>query len=275
MNKNILNNLTLEDGIYSYIFKNTEQKLEVETRKNFANGVVNDSYLNILSKHHSIEVMDKEVVAFLKSIPKNGSIIDVGGCWGWHWRNLKEMRPDVKVFIVDLVRENLYHAKQLLKTDINDNVYLVHGDATDLVFNCNVFDGYWSVQTLQHIPNFSKAIEEGYRVLKNEGVFASYSLNNQSIIRFIYQIFGKKYLTKGSNDFFYLERASKNQKDIIKKIFNNNVSQRYSEVLFKPELGVSLAGQENSFFGVLDSYLSNGFGLWSSIARQESYHVKK
>ncbi|MBW1909674.1 MAG: methyltransferase domain-containing protein [Deltaproteobacteria bacterium] len=40
---------------------------------------------------------------------------------------------------------------------VNISIFLVHGDATSLVFNDNTFDGYWSVQTLQHIPDLKKA----------------------------------------------------------------------------------------------------------------------
>ena len=194
-------------------------------------------YLHELSKHHSIPVMDREVDHFLRSIPKNGLIIDVGGCWGWHWRRISNTRPDVTVFIIDFVRGNLVHAKNVLGQQIGTNIFLVHGDATSLIFSDNTFDGWWSVQTLQHIPDYKKAVSEAWRVLKDRGVFANYSLNNQALIRFVYRIMGRKYHVKGNvPGSFYLARASHEQLKQVKDIFSNNCRVRYSEVLFSPEL---------------------------------------
>ena len=198
-----------------------------------------------------------------------------GGCWGWHWKSIVILRPDIKIFIVDFIKGNLHHAKKILKDNINQNVYLIHGDAVDLIFDDNVFDGYWSVQTLQHIPDFKKAITEAHRVLKSGGLFVNYSLNTQPIVKFIYKLLRKEYMVKGRSRLFYLSRASQEQKNIISKVFNQTVKERYSEIIFKPELKISFSGKEKSILGVLDGYLSNNIGLGSSIARQCSYHTHK
>ena len=55
--------------------------------------------------------MDHEVEQFISDLPMNSIILDVGGCWGWHWRNLEVIRPDIDVVIVDFVRANLIHVK--------------------------------------------------------------------------------------------------------------------------------------------------------------------
>jgi len=271
----ILDKLILDDdGIYSYAFNNTDQKDEIKTRISVADEVYDD-YLSVLSQHHSIPVMDKEVRLFCDKMPENARIIDVGGCWGWHWRDVSKIRPDIKIFIVDFIKGNLHHAKNILKEDINQSVFLIHGDATDLIFDDDVFDGYWSVQTLQHIPNFKKTILEAYRVLKKDGLFANYSLNNQFVIRFIYKLLGREYIVQGNSTHFYLSRASQEQKDVVSEVFEQDVQLRHSEIIFKPELKISFSGKEKSIFGVLDSYLSNNVGFLSSIARQQSYHVYK
>lgn len=273
--KVMLNKLVLgDDGIYSYEFNNIEQKNEIKNRTTLANKVYDD-YLAELSMHHSIPVMDREVNLFYDSMPKNATILDVGGCWGWHWRHASRIRPDIRIFIVDFIKGNLNHAKNFLKGDINQNVFLIHGDATDLIFENGVFDGYWSVQTLQHIPNFKKTILEANRVLKKGGLFATYSLNNQFIIRFIYKFLGKEYQVKGNFPKYYLSRACQEQKNVVGEIFKERFHTRYSEIIFKPELKVSFSGKENSIFGILDSYLSNNFGFFSSVARQCSYHAYK
>jgi ubiquinone/menaquinone biosynthesis C-methylase UbiE len=220
--------------------------------------------------------MDKEVDLFLSSIPHNGIVVDVGGCWGWHWRCIENIRPDITVVIVDFIKENLRHALNLLGNQVNKNIFLVHGDATSLIFNDNTFDGYWSVQTLQLIPNFTKAIREAYRVLKPGGIFANYSLNIQPVIRMIYSLFGKTYHINGKvSGSFYLSRASNEHLSIVNGIFCNKVTKRFTEILFKPELGIRFPGKEKSFSGKIDSYLSINNSFFSSIARQQSYHTTK
>jgi membrane-associated phospholipid phosphatase len=58
---------------------------------------------------------------------------------------------------------------------VNKQIVLMHADATKLPFKINSkfkgFDGVWTVQTFQHIPNYEKAVREAYRVLKKKGVF--------------------------------------------------------------------------------------------------------
>lgn len=272
----ILSGLTPdEDGIFSYPFNNRDQAEEILLRESVADHVYDD-YLSELSRHHSIPVMDREIERFLRDIPENGSIVDVGGCWGWHWRNLHHTRPDIRVYVVDFIRSNLVHAKNILHDRIGESVFLIHGDATDLVFEDNLFDGYWSVQTLQHIPDFESTIREAFRVLKSGGIFANYSLNIQSIFRLFYRLLGKNYHIEGYiPGRFYLARASSGQIDIIKSVFSGKVTKRYSEILFKPEIKMSFSGRENSITGIMDSRLSNSIGLFSGLARQQSFHTKK
>ena len=47
--------------------------------------------------------MDEEINHFISITPKNGVILDIGGCWGWHWRKIHKIRPDLNVVIVDLI----------------------------------------------------------------------------------------------------------------------------------------------------------------------------
>ncbi|MCP4912368.1 MAG: methyltransferase domain-containing protein [Oligoflexia bacterium] len=252
---------------------NPEQETEIKLREEVAERSYDD-YLKELSHHHSIPVMDVEVENFLKLIPQNGTIIDVGGCWGWHWRKIGEQRPDVKVIIVDFVKTNLIHAVNVLGDLINKQIFLLHGDATSLPFEDHSFDGYWSVQTLQHIPNFEDSIDEAYRVLKPNGQFVNYSLNNQSLIKLIMKTLGKKYHEVGYVDnVFYLERFSKKQIDYIEKVFKGAGQKRYSEILFKPSLKFTVPGS-HGFLGMIDSKLSGSL-LGSSVARQKSFHIQK
>lgn len=80
--------LTLgDDGIWGNAMPSESQKDEQALREKVASAEYCD-YLLEIPKHHSIEVMDKEVREFIKTIPVNGVICDVGGCWGWALRKL-------------------------------------------------------------------------------------------------------------------------------------------------------------------------------------------
>jgi len=272
----ILGKLTYDQSsmFYSYNFVNVDQEDEIALRENFANENYDD-YFETIAACHSISVMDKEVLRFINALPEGGLIIDIGGGWGWHWRNLARIRPDLSVIMVDFCKNNFIHARNILKNDINKTIYLIHGDATNLIFDENMFDGYWTVQALQHIPNFQKCIEEAYRVLKPGGILANYSLNNQYPIQLLYSLFRRNYIVEGHvNGAFYLSRASKNQEMIIEKVFNSRVEKRYTEILFKPELGISISGRPGLIANI-DSKLSDIGFLFSSIARQCSFHVEK
>ena len=134
------------DGIYCLEFINKLQEKEIAKRTVVAN-IDYDNYLDEISRYHSIPVMDREVHLVLNNLPKDSIILDLGGCWGWHWRNIRIERPDIKVVIVDFVRQNFIHTKNLLGDLINDKIILVHGDATQLPFTDNTFDLIWTVQT--------------------------------------------------------------------------------------------------------------------------------
>lgn len=262
------------DHIFTSRFVSSGQEDEIKLRESVAS-TVSDDYLTEIARHHSIPVMDKEVRLFLSLIPYNGIIVDVGGCWGWHWRGLMKQRPDVVVFVVDFIRENLKHAINVLGNMINKNIILIHGDATQLPFPGYSFDGYWSVQTLQHIPDFLKTIQEAYRVLRIPGHFANYSLNNNKVISLIYRLCGKQYQTKGMmSGSFYLARSSKEQENIVAQVFQNQIVCRHTEILFQPDLRIQPGGK-HSLFGRIDSYLSGNAKILSYIARQCSFHTTK
>jgi ubiquinone/menaquinone biosynthesis C-methylase UbiE len=276
MNHLVANMLLDSDGIWGVVADYGNQKDEKELRQSVANKVYGN-YLSQISLHHSIPVMDSEVKKFLTGIPKNGVVLDIGGCWGWHWRNISRLRPDITVVIVDLVRENLLHAKQNLKEIIpNNKILLVHGNACSLEFANETFDGIWSVQTTQHIPNFEVACMEVFRVLKPGGIYWDYGLNNALLVRLVYKFFRKTYHLNGVVDgSFFLRRVNGEVINSVEEIFHAEPTIRYSEVLFKPDFGVPIGGKDGSIIGRLDSLLSSGLGVWGLLARQCSFHAQK
>ena len=255
------------------------QDVELLLREKVARDTKGD-YFSLISKSHSIEVMDNEVELFLAKLPANAFVLDVGGCWGWHWRKVQDIRPDVTVVILDFVRANLIHAKNLLGNMISKNIILVHGDICSFLSHekngsC-LFDAVWSVQTLQHIPSYEMAVRNIFYLLKKGGLFCTYSLNVQPPIKFLYALFGKKYHTKGMVDgMYYLERASNGQLKVIEQVFGAPVRSRWTEVIFSPEIFFSYPGGKAVFLGKLDAHLSSFSSLLSWFARQKSYHCVK
>lgn len=268
------------DGIFNGIVKaSQDQATEIEMREGVAAREY-DNYFKVIAESHSISVMDHEVDLFLAQIPQSGLVLDIGGCWGWHWRRLAETRPDVGVLIVDFVRSNLPHARNMLGELVGNQVALMHADATALqIFldeNFQGFDGVWTVQTFQHIPAYDKAASEAFRVLKTGGAFANYSLNVQTSIKAIKGMLGSDYPTSGWVDGnFFLARASLEQKKQIETIFGTKVRERWSEIIFSPELHFPAPGREGSWLGKLDTLLSNDVGFLRSFARQHSFHCQK
>jgi len=270
-----------DDGIYrGLIADNRSQNTEIEMRQNFANQEIDD-YFSLIQKSHSVPVMDFEVRRFLREMPSEAIILDIGGCWGWHWRQIKEVRPDVRILIVDFVLQNLIHAKKILGDLVGKEVFLVHADATNLPFlsadSIGIgFDGVWTVQTLQHIPDFKSAVSELFRVLGPKGLFINYSLNIQPHMQFIYKLLKKKYHISGIlNGEYFLDRASSSQKLVIESQFNSEVTERWTEFLFSPELLFFRPGIQSSVLGMLDTRFSNNIGFLKSLARQHSFECRK
>lgn len=267
-------------GIYSgFAGASTAQATEIELRERVA-AEHYDDYFEAISRSHSISVMDHEVDRFLAKMPYGALILDVGGCWGWHWRRLAQTRPDVGVLIVDFVRSNLPHARNVLGDLVGQQVALMHADATAIPFvvgeNFAGFDGVWTVQTFQHIPDFDKAVSEAHRVLKRGGLFVNYSLNVQPPIRWLRRLLGRGYLTKGWVDgAFWLARASDEQKKCIEGVFGRTVSERWSEILYSPEVRITAPGRLGNALGKLDALLSNNVGFIGWFARQRSFHCEK
>jgi ubiquinone/menaquinone biosynthesis C-methylase UbiE len=271
------------DGIYSAPVppSSSDQEAERALRERVA-ALHYDDYLAEVARYHSVPVMDREIDRFLAQMPRGSLILDIGGCWGWHWRRLAA-RPDVHVVIIDFVRANLLHAQKVLGSLVGSQVVLMHADATALPFaranaSFGGFDGVWTVQAFQHIPDFKLACREAHRVLKAGGYFVNYSLHTTPLSRIVYRMMGKTFHTQGmmTDAPFHLSRASDRQRQIIADIFQGPVLDRYTECLFHPGLlHIGFAGRPDSRIGRIDAFLSNKPWLGQLIARQRSFEVRK
>lgn len=272
----ILDGLKLdEDGIYSSALHPAATQVdEIRERERVARRTYPD-LLREIARHHSVPVMDAEIQRFLRRVPTDGVVADIGGGWGWHWRHLDVERPDVCVVVVDFVRENLRQAAQLLGDVVNRQLFLVHGNATVLPFPSLAFDGYWSVQALQHIPHFEEAVREAHRVLRPNGVFACYSLNRSRLIESAYRLMGRSYHVHGKRpDSFWLSRGSAEEARTVRGVFGASVTSRYTEVLFHPDLRLH-TGTASSWIGRVDACLASDTPMFAWLARQRSYHTRK
>lgn len=272
----IFSGYRFENGIYvNPRLSHSGQEGEAEFRRSVAARRY-DNYLEEISHHHSVAVMTREAHRFLRELPKNAMVVDVGGCWGWHWRHLSDRRPDVTVVIVDFIADNLSHARVVLGDQVGRNIRLCADNACALGFGDKTFDGYWSVQCLQHIPAWAQAIGEAHRVLKPGGRFVNHTLNRQWLFEGIARMLHRTYVVEGQAGSYYLNRDIGAIQAEIERAFSRPAQRRYSEILF--EVGLRLgfnAGRDGAALGAVDSLLTKAGYLFAPIARQIGLEVVK
>jgi len=261
------------DGIWcdEKISINSYQTKEHQFRTDVAKNFKGD-YFDNLSNYYSIQVMDAEVSRTLDGVPHNGFILDIGGSWGWHWRNLSSQRPDVNVLIVDFVYENLIQAKELLSTYKNNNVYFLYADATKMPICNEVFSLVWAVQSFQHIPDISAVLKNVKKILCEGGILKTYDFNYRFLEKIIYWVFGRLYKEKEELDSYFLRRSGPEVKKLISNIFQSKIKVEYTEILFQPNFKITY--KKRSLIGKIDRLLS-GYSIFGFIARQKTLICKK
>ena len=266
----------LENGIHiNPRLSHSGQEGEAAFRRSVA-ACRHDDYLSAISHHHSVPVMTREVHRFLRALPKNAVAVDMGGCWGWHWRNLFHQRSDVTMVIVDFIAENLDHARTVLGNQIGRNIHLCVDNACALGFKDGTFDGYWTVQCFQHIPAWTQAVGEAHRVLKPGGRFVNHTFNRQRLFEGLARMLGRDYLVEGQTGNYYLNRDVAAVQAEIERVFARPAGRRYSEVLFELgfRAGIS-AGRDSSAWGAVDALLTDAGGLFAPVARQVGLEIEK
>ena len=112
-------------------------------------------------KNHNLEVYRKFLNKILKYTKKEGKILEVGCGVGQVSNYLQEKGYDVSGIDISplFIKEAEKEGKAKFKVD----------NATNLSFGEESFDSVISVETLEHIPNPKKALEEMARTLKKGG----------------------------------------------------------------------------------------------------------
>jgi ubiquinone/menaquinone biosynthesis C-methylase UbiE len=116
-----------------------------------------------LSRH----VIDER---FLPHLPQNAHILDVGCGGGKFTKYIADQRPDATIIGIDLAKPQLARASKLLR-GYGDRVRIESGDATQLAFPDNSFDGVISYGSIKHWADRDAGLAECLRVLKPGGPF--------------------------------------------------------------------------------------------------------
>lgn len=96
----------------------------------------------------------------------NGNILDVGCGQGFLLKMIHDKYPPVSFFGLDISNKLCHLSK---KNNPYANIEL--GDAEDLPYQDGFFDFVFMTETLEHLLDYNKAINEVYRVLRKNGVF--------------------------------------------------------------------------------------------------------
>jgi len=105
--------------------------------------------------------MSEKIFDMLKVNPSIENVLDVGGGRGWFSRKLREKRPEIGVYVVDIALPNRPF----------DDVEYIRGDALRLPVGDESFDAVTAHAILHHLPeNLDGVMEEIDRVLKPGGV---------------------------------------------------------------------------------------------------------
>jgi ubiquinone/menaquinone biosynthesis C-methylase UbiE len=262
-------NYRFKNGVYTKKFTSFGQNKEFKLRTNV--GLKSyKNYFNEISKFHSIEVMDREIIKFTSRLKKNSIVLDLGCGWCWHWRNINKIRPDIKIVGIDFVKENFEHAKKILNRSSLKQFYFINDNIYDIKLNRNLFDAIWTVQAFQHIPNLTKVLKKIYKALKPDGILYNYNLNNSIFV----EIKNFLFPNRDTKNYYYLNRNLDLNKKLFAKIFKNKVFIEFNEILFHPELKLFF-GKKDSLLSKIDSKLS-GLGFFRSyLARQVLIKIKK
>lgn len=115
-------------------------------------------------------VLEKEVEYVYRELKGCGKILDVGCGIG----SFEQKLSGLDIVGLDNSKEMIEEANR------RSNKTFVVGDAENLTFNDNSFDGIFYITSLEFINNYRRAIQEGWRVTKPNGKILVMVLNPES-----------------------------------------------------------------------------------------------
>lgn len=126
---------------------------------------------------------ENEVLADFAGVKQNDLVLDAGcGIGGSSVWLAKERGANVVG--LNIVNKQITKGKDLVKKrKLAQRVSFVKGDYQQLPFNNEVFDVYWSLESIEHVTNLKDLMTEAFRVLKPGGkiIIATFLGNREDI----------------------------------------------------------------------------------------------
>ncbi len=127
-------------------------------------------YIDYCNSELGKKIAELEAELIRKELKGCKKILDVGCGIGV----FEELLPDLNITGLDTSQRFLEEAKNRIKKEF------VFGNAENLPFDDNTFDGVFSVATLEFVENYKAAVREIYRVLKPGGKIVILITNSKS-----------------------------------------------------------------------------------------------
>ena len=124
----------------------------------------------------------KLVAGFLSKYPKGSKVLDAGsglGSWVFNWQ-----KKGYEAYGVEIVSEAVGRSREYAGLKKLDCKFLV-GDIRKMSFPDNFFDAVFSFGTVEHFDETFPAIQELYRVTKNDGTCFITTPNVYSVRTFL------------------------------------------------------------------------------------------
>lgn len=118
---------------------------------------------------------EKDIKKVLPSLPENAYVLEIGCGFGIVSSLLAALRPDLKVYAIDITKDHI----SLWRTLKKYRGFFINGSAIDLPFPNNSFDVVISFGVMEHVGNDNKFLSEIYRVLKAGGINFMFNLPNR------------------------------------------------------------------------------------------------
>lgn len=102
-------------------------------------------------------------ISFIKRLPFNGGLLDIGCGTGYVLRKFQQVRPDIKIVGTDKENSCLMLG--------NISFYQLDIEKSPLPFSDNYFDGISIIHVIEHLKSAEVVLKESFRVLKDGGYF--------------------------------------------------------------------------------------------------------
>jgi len=102
-------------------------------------------------------------ISFIKRLPFNGGLLDIGCGTGYVLRRFQQVRPDIKIVGIDKENSCLMLG--------NISFYQLDIERSPLPFSDNYFDGISIIHVIEHLKSAEVVLKESFRVLKGGGYF--------------------------------------------------------------------------------------------------------